>query len=51
VEWLGSSLDRAGIAVCVVWLVLFEVTFFFGAVWCFALVIDVSSHSVGFWSG
>jgi len=49
VGWLGSSLDRAGIAVCLVWLILFEGVFFFGAVWCFGLVVDLQGHSVGIW--
>jgi hypothetical protein len=31
--WLGSSIDRAGTAVCLVWLVLFEVVFFAGCAW------------------
>ena len=33
VGWLGTSLDRAGTLVCLVWLILFEGVFFFGAVW------------------
>ena len=32
-RWLSTAIDRAGSAVCVVWLVLFEGVFFFGAVW------------------
>jgi hypothetical protein len=47
--WLGTSVDRAGSAVCLAWLVLFEVAFFFGAVWMFALCLDQQGHSVGLW--
>lgn len=46
---LGTSVDRAGAAVCLVWLVLFEGVFFFGAVWTWGLVIDMQGHSVGVW--
>ena len=30
---VGTSLDRAVTVVCLVWLILFEGVFFFGAVW------------------
>jgi hypothetical protein len=46
---LGTSLDRAGAAVCLVWLVFFEGVFFFGAVWTWGLIIDMQGHSVGVW--
>lgn len=49
IGWLGGSVDRAGSAVCLVWLILFEVTFFFGAVWCWALLADLQGHGVGLW--
>eukprot|EP00906_Rhabdomonas_costata_P001577 RCo002596 len=44
---MGTSLDRAGTAVCLVWLVLFEGVFFFGAVWCLGLVVDLQGLGVG----
>ncbi len=31
--WLGTGIDRVGSAVCLVWLIVFEGAFFFGAVW------------------
>ena len=31
--WLGTAIDRVGSAVCLVWLIVFEGAFFFGAVW------------------
>jgi len=43
VGWVGGSLDRAGSAVCLVWLVLFEGVFFLGAVWAWGLVVDLGS--------
>ena len=49
--WVGTSLDRAGTAVCLVWLILFEGVFFFGAVWCLGLLVDCQGHSVGLWGG
>ena len=50
VGWVGGSLDRAGSAVCLVWLVLFEGVFFLGAVWAWGLVVDLQGHSVGVWA-
>ncbi len=48
VGWIGTALDRMGTAVCLVWLILFEGAFFFGAVWAWGLVaIDLQGHGVG----
>ena len=39
--WVGTAGDRMGTAVCLVWLILFEGAFFFGAVWCWGVgVVD-----------